>query len=125
MKHQVNWFKELLEDFIEEGLLSDDEAKIMRMRTKNKSILEQAEALKTSPETINRMVVELKKKYDNLHDKFPDRFPERTRSKNEKFKAISNKTVLFPHRCLNCEYCDDDKMTALDLLQCQLDCKLN
>lgn len=31
MKHQVPWSKTLLEDFIEEGLLSDEEAELMWM----------------------------------------------------------------------------------------------
>lgn len=85
MKHQVPWSKTLLNDFIEEGLLTKTETDLMKLRVRNESVQYQAQTLNVSTATIDRMVVKLKIKYDQLHEQFPDRFPKRERSKKEKF----------------------------------------
>lgn len=124
MKHQVNWNKTILEDFIEEGLLTEEESKLMRLRTKNKSTVYQANELNVSTATIDRMVVNLKKKYDKLHEQFPERFPKRHREKNKRINVCEDdKESEFPRRCLNCNYLDTENMTALELVECQLNCK--
>lgn len=124
MKHQIPWNKTILEDFIEEGLLTDEEAHLMTLRTRNKSTVYQATALNVSTATVDRMVVELKKKYDQLHEQFPDRFPKRHRSQKERFSVSEDdRESTFPRRCLNCNYLDTENMTALELVECQLNCK--
>ena len=42
MTHQVPWTKTLLEDFIAEGLLTEDEENIMRTRIAGWSIVKQS-----------------------------------------------------------------------------------
>ena len=95
IKTQVPWTKTLLEDFISEGMLTEDEEFIMRTRCSGWSQVRQLMELNVSTSTVSNIIARCKTKYDNLHFQFLDRFPKRIVSKIEE---------------------------AMDLLQCMDDC---
>ena len=75
MKHKVPWNRTLLEDFIKEGLLTEDEEFIMRTRLAGWSQVKQAIERSISTATVSNIVRRLKDKYNELSGQFPDRFP--------------------------------------------------
>ena len=58
-----------LEAFIENGLLTEDETKVLRMCYAGKSRVQISIALNVSVPTIDRTIKRIKKKYNNI---FPD-----------------------------------------------------
>ena len=82
MAHQVPWGKVILEEFIAEAMLTKDEEWLMRTRVAGWSISRQAMYMNVSESTVNRMIAELKKKYDNTA-KYNPLLPERKKSKEE------------------------------------------
>lgn len=126
MTHQVPWTKTLLEDFIAEGLLTEDEENIMRTRIAGWSIVKQSMEFGMSTATISRIIKKVKKKYDYLHKQFPDRFPERKQSKfeqalddiNSKDEDIQNLLKDFIPTCNK----DITKLTANEIKECQKNC---
>lgn len=85
MAHQVPWTKEILENFIEYALLSDDEEFIMRSRCKGWTVTRQAMYLAKSESSVHTMIKTLKIKYDNVQKEHPDLFPERKFSCEETY----------------------------------------
>lgn len=82
--HQVMWTNRVLEEFIKQACLSEDEAFIMRTRVKdNWPISKQAIHLNRSEQCIHKMVARLKKKYDAVQKESPDIFPVRKKSSKE------------------------------------------
>lgn len=77
MAHQVEWNARIINDFIREACLSDDEAFIIKTRARGMSIVEQSLKLNKSVSTINRMINGLKIKYDNVQREYPYMFPMR------------------------------------------------
>lgn len=75
MKHKVPWNRTLLEDFIKEGLLTEDEEFIMRTRLAGWSQVKQAMERNISTATVSNIVKKLKTRYNELSEQFPDRFP--------------------------------------------------
>ena len=126
MTHQVPWTKTLLEDFIIEGLLTEDEENIMRTRIAGWSIVKQSMEFGMSTATISRIIKKAKKKYDHLHKQFPERFPERKQSKfeqtlddiNSKDEDIQNLLKDFIPTCNK----DITKLTASEIKECQKNC---
>ena len=126
MTHQVPWTKTLLEDFIAEGLLTEDEENIMRTRIAGWSIVKQSMEFGMSTATISRIIKKVKKKYDHLHKQFPERFPERRQSKfeqalddiNSKDEDIQNLLKDFIPTCNK----DITKLTASEIKECQKNC---
>lgn len=82
---QVHWTKQLTEDFIDEGMLSDDEAYLLRSRVKNTPVSIQAYNLSCSEATVHRMIAKIKEKYDIVQKANPDKFPPRRKSAKEKW----------------------------------------
>lgn len=66
MAHQVPWTKVILEEFIEQALLTEDEEKIMRTRIAGWSRTKQANEFGMSISTIDKIIHKLKKKYDRI-----------------------------------------------------------
>lgn len=66
MAHQVPWNKLILETFIEEALLTKEEEWIMRTRVAGWTITQQADKLGMSKSSVDRIIKNLKKKYDNV-----------------------------------------------------------
>lgn len=123
---QVPWSKTILEDFIREGLLSEDEEFVMRTRLAGWSQVKQSLEMNVSTSTISNIINRCKKKYDALHKQFPNRFPRRKKSMIE--LNLDNKCKDTSIRINNlCTTCDKDisKMSATDLLQCFENCKYN
>lgn len=81
----VHWTKQLTEDFIDLAMLNEDESYILRSRVKNTPISIQADYLCCSPRTVDRMIKELKHKYDLVQKEYPDKFPVRRTSATEKW----------------------------------------
>ena len=129
MTHQVPWTKTLLEDFITEGLLTEDEENIMRTRIAGWSIVKQSMEFGMSTATISRIIKKAKKKYDYLHKQFPERFPERKQSKfeqalddiNSKDEDIQNLLKDFIPTCNK----DITKLTASEIKDCQKNCPVD
>ena len=129
MTHQVPWTKTLLEDFITEGLLTEDEENIMRTRIAGWSIVKQSMEFGMSTATISRIIKKAKKKYDYLHKQFPERFPERKQSKfeqaldniNSKDEDIQDLLKDFIPTCNK----DITKLTASEIKECQKNCPVD
>lgn len=83
MSKQVNWNKEVLEFFIEEALLSDFEAEIMRTRVAGMPVKEQATHCLCSVSKVEKTIARLKIKYDYLQKQYPDKLPIRRSSAKE------------------------------------------
>lgn len=82
MSKQVPWNKLIVETFVEEAMLSKDEEWLLRTRVAGWSIIKQAEFMKCSESTVNRMIADLKCKYDNV-SKYNPLLPPRKSSKQE------------------------------------------
>ena len=129
MTHQVPWTKTLLEDFITEGLLTEDEENIMRTRIAGWSIVKQSMEFGMSTATISRIIKKAKKKYDYLHKQFHERFPERKQSKfeqalddiNSKDEDIQDLLKDFIPTCNK----DITKLTASEIKECQKNCPVD
>ena len=83
MAHQVPWTKDILENFIDKALLSEDEEFIMRSRCKGYTVTMQAMYLNKSESTVHKLINNLKKKYDRVQKENPDLFPKRIFSEEE------------------------------------------
>lgn len=82
MTKQVAWSKIILEEFISEALLTEEEEIIMRTRIKGWTITKQSMELGMSEAKVNKIIAELKKKYDNVQ-KYNPILPPRKSSKEE------------------------------------------
>lgn len=83
MAKQVKWNAQILEDFENLALLSDEECYIMESRCRGISVTAQALKLHKSEASIHKIISRLKKKYDSVQEQYPDRFPERKKSATE------------------------------------------
>lgn len=88
MKHDLAWSKEVLTDFIQYGNLTEEQRKIMRLRTADNTDLEIAHDVGISVSTYYRRVKELKSIYDRVQKEHPE-MPPRNRL-NEKLFIIDN-----------------------------------
>ena len=66
MSKQVPWSKIILETFIEEAMLTDEEEWIMRTRVAGWSRTKQASELNISEATLDKRIALLKQKYDKV-----------------------------------------------------------
>jgi len=66
MSKQVPWNKLILETFISEALLNQEEEMIMRTRVAGWTISQQADRFGMSKSSVDRIVKRLKIKYDNV-----------------------------------------------------------
>ena len=64
MDFGVRWTKTIVNEFIEEGLLNEEEQKLLRMKVAGWSRVKQAQELKMSLATVDRLCKGLKAKYD-------------------------------------------------------------
>lgn len=124
MKSKIPWNKTMLEDFISEGLLTEDEEFIMRTRLAGWSQVKQAMERGISTATVSNIVKVLKTKYYDLSEQFPDRFPPMKQNDVEDIldDITCDKSI---HQTFPCETCEHfiDKMTAKDLIKCHENCK--
>lgn len=76
MSHQVLLTREIVDEFVREAMLNDDEELIIRTRAAGWSRQQQAMKLNVSLQSVDRMIKRLKTKYDNVaknNDKLPER----------------------------------------------------
>ena len=76
MAHEVPWCKIILEEFIAEAALTEEEEEIIRTRVAGWSRTKQADKLGMSLSTVDRIIKRLKVKYDNVQ-KFSPILPPR------------------------------------------------
>lgn len=124
IKNQVPWTKSLLEEFIQEAMLTKEEEFLMRTRCAGWSQVKQAMKLNVSTSTISNILVKCKQKYDNLQSQFPDKFPPRITSKvEEAMDTVADTPTDKSQLCRLCKYRKDlDEMSAIELLDCMYDC---
>lgn len=82
MAHQVPWNKIILETFVEEACLTQEEEMIIRTRVAGWSRTKQSIELGLSMSTVDRIIKSLKLKYDNAQ-KYNPLLPPRKESAQE------------------------------------------
>lgn len=82
MAHQVPWNKIIVETFIEEAMLSEEEEMILRTRVKGWSRTKQSLELGMSISSVDKIISTLKMKYDNVA-KYNPLLPPRKSSAEE------------------------------------------
>lgn len=127
MYSKIPWTKTMLERFIEEALLTEDEERILRTRVAGWSIVRQSMELGLSTATVSRIVKNITVKYKNIQSRFPDIFPPFKESKYE--EALN---TIEPELDIHCvklmnkfkTQCGKDlrKMTVEEIIECQKRC---
>lgn len=117
LKRQIPWTKTLLEDFIQEALLTEDEEFIVRTRIAGWSSIKQSMERGLSTATISNIVKRCKEKYDNLHKQFPNRFPKR-----RIYEEDVNDSLQLIEKCLKCKYKNIDIISLDELRECYKNC---
>lgn len=127
MRTKIPWTKTMLEKFVEEALLTEDEERILRTRVAGWSIVKQSVELNMSVSTVSRLVRNIRQKYLTLQDQFPDIFPKLKPSKYD--EALNATTTQEDIKCVHLldkfqTSCSKDirKMTADEIIQCQKNC---
>ena len=125
MKPKVPWTKTMLEKFIEEALLNEDEEKILRTRIAGWSIIKQSLEFQMSTATVSRIINNIKHKYEQIQPMYPNIFPKLKQSKyedcldstinNPKCKSLLNE---FETSCGK----DIRTLTAKQIIACQKNC---
>lgn len=77
MYHQVLWNKQIINDFIKQADLSQEESTLIKLRAADKTRYYIAKQLNVSEPTISRMVASLKLKYDKAVEKYKTLPPRR------------------------------------------------
>lgn len=123
----IPWTKTMLEKFIDEALLTEEEEKILRTRVAGWSIVRQSMEFGLSTATVSRIVQHLVAKYKVVQSKFPDIFPPFKESKYE--KALNSDTLELDVHCVKLlrtleTQCGKDirKMTVEEIIKCQKRC---
>lgn len=86
-KKQVLWTKKLVDTFIKEGMLTEEEKEVLLLRVKGYTIAEQAELLNVSESKVNRIKRRLKIKYDDLQDTIKE-LPKRKETTKELYREV-------------------------------------
>lgn len=81
MSHEVKWTKQIFDEFVAEAMLSDTEVKILKTRIQGWSIVQQALEFQLSVSAVNRVIRNLKDKYDEVQ-KYDPILPKRETSKD-------------------------------------------
>lgn len=127
MWRNVPWTKTMLEDFIKEGLLTEDEEKLIRTRIAGWSIVKQALEFEMSTATVSRHIKKIQNKYEELHKLYPDRFIKLEPSvfeymldneDPEKEHIVRDFFTNFKTHCGK----DPRKMKAGEIVKCQQNC---
>lgn len=94
MYHEVKWTKERIENFKKHGELTCIQCKLLDMRVNNIKVFAQARELNVSDRTINRMIEDIKKIYDDLSKKDSVMFPPRKIKHRKSKKLLSYKNFI-------------------------------
>ena len=90
MAHQVPWNKIILEEFIKEAMLTKEEEEIMRTRVAGWTRVEQSMKLGMSTQKVDRIIMRLKNKYDQIQ-RYDPILPPRKFSAKEIYMDTSKK----------------------------------
>lgn len=90
MAHQVPWNKIILEEFIKEAMLTKEEEEIMRTRVAGWTRVEQSMKLGMSTQKVDRIIMRLKNKYDQVQ-RYNPILPPRKFSAKELYMDTSKK----------------------------------
>lgn len=89
MKHQVDWNKQIYDEFCDLAMLNEFERDVLRLRIHDTSIDDTCAKKRFEKTKINDCVSELKKKYDRVQP-LSKHMPVRRKSKRELAKENSN-----------------------------------
>lgn len=84
---QILWTKKILETFIKEGMLTEEEKEVLLLRVQGYTITEQAERLNISESKVNRITRRLKIKYDALQETMKE-LPKRKETTKELYREV-------------------------------------
>ena len=83
----VLWTKKIIETFIKEGMLTEEEKEVLLLRVKGYTIAETSELMNISDSKVNRIVRRLKIKYDNLQGTIKE-LPKRKETTKELYREV-------------------------------------
>lgn len=83
MSKQVIWTDKVLGDFIILANLNDFQARLMRDRCKDVTVIEMSHLYHCSESKIHKEIARIRKIYDVVQAEYPDRFPIRKKSAKE------------------------------------------
>lgn len=84
---QILWTKKLVDTFIKEGMLTEEEKEVLLLRVKGYTIAETSELMNISDSKVNRIVRRLKIKYDNLQGTIKE-LPKRKETTKELYREV-------------------------------------
>ena len=130
MRPKVPWTKTMLEKFVDEALLTEDEEKVLRTRIAGWSIVKQSMEMGLSTASVSRLIQSIRKKYKAIQPKFPDIFPPLKQTKYE--KALDAFSVFEDIHCIQLleqfeTKCGKDtrNMGINEIIECQKNCPYN
>ena len=82
---QVLWTRKLVDTFIKEGMLTEEEKEVLLLRVKGYTIAETSEVMNISDSKVNRIIRRLKIKYDNLQGTIEE-LPKRKETTKELYR---------------------------------------
>ena len=83
----ILWTKKIIETFIKEGMLTEEEKEVLLLRVKGYTIAETSELMNISDSKVNRIIRRLKIKYDNLQDTLEE-LPKRKETTKELYREV-------------------------------------
>lgn len=84
---QILWTKKIIETFIKEGMLTEEEKEVLLLRVKGYTIAETSELMNISDSKVNRIIRRLKIKYDNLRSTIEE-LPKRKETTKELYREV-------------------------------------
>lgn len=84
---QILWTKKIIETFIKEGMLTEEEKEVLLLRVKGYTIAETSELMNISDSKVNRIIRRLKIKYDNLRGTIEE-LPKRKETTKELYREV-------------------------------------
>lgn len=84
---QILWTRKLVDTFIKEGLLTEEEKEVLLLRVKGYTIAETSELMNISDSKVNRIIRRLKIKYDNLQGTIEE-LPKRKETTKELYREV-------------------------------------
>lgn len=82
---QILWTRKLVDTFIKEGMLTEEEKEVLLLRVKGYTIAETSELMNISDSKVNRIIRRLKIKYDNLQGTIEE-LPKRKETTKELYR---------------------------------------
>ena len=84
---QILWTRKLVDTFIKEGMLTEEEKEVLLLRVKGYTIAETSESMNISDSKVNRIIRRLKIKYDNLQGTIEE-LPKRKETTKELYREV-------------------------------------